>query len=95
MRARQSSLKTLSSILIPGHDVAASIAAERTLLRLESVQPSPAVPLTDDDLAIYQARFSSAGNQFMFFVKASYLEYFEFYSRELGRVVAECQEKLK
>lgn len=81
----------MTSIIVPGQDVADSIQAQRTLLRLESVTPSPAAPLTDEDLAIFQSKMDRG---FEYFAKASYLEYAFFFSAAMGKLISECREKL-
>jgi hypothetical protein len=52
------------------------------------VRPSAAAPLTDEDIAIFE---SAKDITLMLFAKASYGEYFHFFSRELQRAVTECE----
>lgn len=68
--------------------------AQATLMRLERCTPSEAAPLTDEDLAIFGMMFEQHGKQFDFYIKAAYLDYFEFYSGAVARAAIECEEIL-
>ena len=68
------------------------LKAQRELLRLRAVSPSPAAPLTDEDLAIFSTRM--VRREFEFFVKAAYLEYHVFFGGEMGKAIHQHMEVL-
>ncbi len=71
---------------------AAEHKARATLLRLETIKPSEACALTDEDLAIFGMFFAQKGKQFDFYIKAAYLEYFVFFSGAVAVAATEAAE---
>ncbi len=68
--------------------------ARATLLRLETLKPSPACQLTDEDLAIFGMFLQQSPDQFNFFTKAAYLDYFVFFSGAVAIAATEAAEIL-
>ena len=85
----------MSSVIInPSTEAGDRLAAVRTFARLQHMKPAQAAPLTDEDMEIFERQAQRCGHQFMWFAKASYLEYFVFYGGEMGKALDRCRELL-